>query len=81
MKIKCSGVRGVMECENIRDAVDHFGGIIARRLHGKRGYVRAKRQDSWSTDGKSSTWEIYTGVSDSCGNTVGKNEWLHLYSV
>jgi hypothetical protein len=74
MTYTCDNMRPV-QAENIREAAN----IFARRIYGKNGYARTYRNDCWTMDGTSGTWECFVGkdVKGDPGTTVGRNIWIY----
>ena len=59
--------------------------ILARRMYGARGTVRALRLDSWAQDGSSYTYEAFIGRAPTAAERrrgvngiTGRNVWLYV---
>ena len=60
-KLECDGFRTVVNPEEPFDAGEHFASVAARREFGRNGKVGALRIDSWTTDGRFTTYTAFIG--------------------
>lgn len=77
---KCDGFRAIRakEDEGI-DPARILAERAARREYGRRGCVAALRLDSWTQDGRCSTYEAFIGRPATDGNGIaGHNIWLTI---
>ena len=75
---RSGGYRGTVRVH--KDADDkalEAGRLIAHRIYGRGGVVRACRIDSWSPDYSTATYQAFIGIADGQGVT-GRDVWIYL---
>lgn len=77
---RCNDFRPV-RAESASEAARCFADRLARRVWGKRGYMRTIRLDCWAENGRSYTFESFIGYSSGQGETTGRNEWIYVNRV
>lgn len=70
-----------IKAKTLDSAANIFADRIARAKYGKSGYCRICRLNSWSSDGRSATYQLFIGHDGSqIGTTVGRNIWITVYA-